>query len=299
MNKILLITFFLTTTLNAQIVDCSELFFSEYLEGYGQNKAIEIYNPTLNSIDLSNYQVERYSNGATNSSAGGITFLSGILASGDVFVLTNGDTDTTGQFGFIDMNLYNLGDYAEPNGSYPTPMHMNGNDAMVLTKNGLILDVIGRVGEDPASGAWTDDVSSGFTMGSWWTRDHTLIRKSTVLVGDNNGLDLFNPSLEWDSLPPNSFSNLGTHTCSCTNSSNLEERNLSYLLYPNPVQNNAKLIIQSPQQIKEVVITDLFAKTILVSDRDIIDTSSFARGIYLVSVEFINGQKFKNKLLVK
>ena len=125
-------------------------------------------------------------------------------------------------------------------------------------------------------------------MGSWWTRDHTLIRKSTVLVGDNNGLDLFNPSLEWDSLPPNSFPNLGTHTCSCTNSSNLEERNLSYLLYPNPVQNNAKLIIQSPQQIKEVVITDLFAKTILVSDRDIIDTSSFARGIYLVSVEFIN-----------
>ena len=122
------------------------LFFSEYAEGSSNNKYFEIYNPTLNSIDLSNYQVERYSNGATNSSAGGITFLSGILASGDVFVLTNGDTDTTGQFGFIDMNLYNLGDYAEPNGSYPTPMHMNGNDAMVLTKNGLILDVIGRVG---------------------------------------------------------------------------------------------------------------------------------------------------------
>ena len=130
-------------SVNAQITDCSDLFFSEYVEGYGQNKAIEIYNPTTAPIDLSDYRVERYSNGATNSSAGGITTLSGMLASGDAFVLTNGDTDTSGQFGYCDMVLFNMGDMAEPNGSYPTPMHMNGNDAMVLTKNGAIIDVIG------------------------------------------------------------------------------------------------------------------------------------------------------------
>ena len=41
---------------------------------------------------------------------------------------------------------------------------MNGNDAMVLTNNGEIIDVIGKVGEDPAVAAWTDD-----QMGSWWT----------------------------------------------------------------------------------------------------------------------------------
>ena len=80
-------------SVNAQITDCSDLFFSEYVEGYGQNKAIEIYNPTTAPIDLSDYQIERYSNGATNSSAGGVTNLTGMLVSGDAFVITNGETD--------------------------------------------------------------------------------------------------------------------------------------------------------------------------------------------------------------
>ena len=52
-------------SVNAQ--DCSELFISEYVEGTSQNKAIEVYNPTDASIDLSNYTIERYSNGATNN----------------------------------------------------------------------------------------------------------------------------------------------------------------------------------------------------------------------------------------
>ena len=197
--------------------DCSELFISEYVEGYGQNKAIEVYNPTSVTIDLSNYQVERYTNGSTNPSSGGITTLTGMLAPGDAFVLTNGETDTSSLFGYIDAVLFSMGDMAEPVGSYPTPMHMNGNDAMVLTKNGVIIDVIGRVGENPGGG-WTDDASAGYTDangGAWWTKNHTLIRKSIVLSGDNDGLDLFNPSLEWDSLSIGTWSNLGSHTCNC------------------------------------------------------------------------------------
>ena len=43
---------------------CSDLFFSEYVEGWSNNKALEIYNPTANSIDLSAYSITRYSNGA-------------------------------------------------------------------------------------------------------------------------------------------------------------------------------------------------------------------------------------------
>ena len=54
---------------------------------------------------------------------------------GDAFVLTNGETDIAAQFGFCDPALIALGDMAEPNGSYPTPMHMNGNDAIVLANN--------------------------------------------------------------------------------------------------------------------------------------------------------------------
>ena len=237
MKKLLLLMSVLfAINLNAQIVDCTELFFSEYVEGYGQDKAIEVYNPTNATIDLSNYKIERYSNGATNSSAGGITTLTGMLASGDAFVLTNGETDTGSTFGFCDPLLISLGDMSEPSGSYPTPMHMNGNDAMVLTKNGMVIDVIGRVGEDPASGAWTDDAASGFTMGTWWTMQHTLIRKNTVLYGDNNGLDLFDPSAEWDSLVVGSWGDLGSHTCDCFNTSAVNDsKKTSYIIYPNPV----------------------------------------------------------------
>ena len=135
-KSILLLVLIVTASLNAQAQnDCSDLFFSEYVEGSSQNKAIEIYNPTEVTIDLSDYRVERFSNGATNSSSGGVTTLSGMLAPFDAFVLTNGETDPNSQFGYCDPMLIALGDMAEPNGSYPTPMHMNGNDAIVLTKN--------------------------------------------------------------------------------------------------------------------------------------------------------------------
>ena len=77
--------------------DCSELFFSEYVEGSSNNKAVEIYNPTDVPIDLSSYSIERYSNG------NGLDFdddnneiyessdamnLSGIINPGDTWVVT-------------------------------------------------------------------------------------------------------------------------------------------------------------------------------------------------------------------
>ena len=295
---LLLLSVFFAINLNAQIVDCTDLFFSEYIEGWSQNKAIEVYNPTNAIIDLSNYQIERYSNGATNSSAGGITTLTGMLASGDAFVLTNGETDTGSTFGYCDPILISLGDMAEPSGSYPTPMHMNGNDAMVLSKNGEIIDVIGRVGEDPASGAWTDDAASGFTMGTWWTSQHTLIRKSTVLYGDNNGLDLFDPSAEWDSLVVGSWSNLGSHTCDCINTSAVNDsKAISYVMYPNPVSLGNSVSIKANSAIKNIVVTNILGERVRFSYT--INTIDLSKGTYIVNIEFINGKFLKNKLIIE
>lgn len=45
--------------------DCGALFISEYVEGYGNNRALELYNPTGQTIDLSEYSVGRFSNGST------------------------------------------------------------------------------------------------------------------------------------------------------------------------------------------------------------------------------------------
>ena len=299
-KTLLFLSVIATTFLNAQIVDCNELFFSEYIEGWSQNKAIEVYNPTNATVDLSDYRIERYSNGATNSSAGGITTLSGMLASGDAFVLTNGESDTSSTFGFCDPILLAMADFAEPNGSYPTPMHMNGNDAMVLTKNGVIIDVIGKVGEDPSSGAWTADAASGFTLGTWWTANHTLIRKSTVLKGDNNGLDLFDPSAEWDSLPAPNWSNLGSHTCDCQGTSAVNETNeISYIMYPNPANEGASVIIKATEKIELVEVINILGAKVLTTNSNIIITSDLAKGTYIVNIKFKDGRQVDNKLIVK
>jgi hypothetical protein len=199
---------------------CSDLFISEYVCAtyYGHNKAIEIYNPTNNIINLNDYQLERYRNGDTNSLLGGVTQLTGSLMPGDVWVVTNGDTVDIG-YGIISSTLYNLRDQAAPDGSYPTPLHMNGDDAILLTKisSGEIIDVVGRIGEDPGTG-WTADSTANFTDVNGaivWTRNHTLIRQSNILQADNFGDDLFDPSVEWDSLLIDTWNNLGYHQCSC------------------------------------------------------------------------------------
>jgi len=299
-KTLLFLSVIATTFLNAQIVDCNDLFFSEYIEGWSQNKAIEVYNPTNATVDLSDYRIERYSNGATNSSAGGITTLSGMLASGDAFVLTNGESDTSSTFGFCDPILLAMADFAEPNGSYPTPMHMNGNDAMVLTKNGVIIDVIGKVGEDPSSGAWTADAASGFTLGTWWTANHTLIRKSTVLKGDNNGLDLFDPSAEWDSLPAPNWSNLGSHTCDCQGTSAVNETNeISHIMYPNPANSGASVIINATEKIEKIELINILGTKVLSTTNTTILTSDLAKGMYIVNIQFSDGRKVGNKLIIQ
>jgi predicted extracellular nuclease len=86
MKKILfqLITLFIATFSFGQSCD---LFFSEYLEGASNNKAIEIYNPLNVSVNLNNYKVYRYNNGSpipTDSLQ-----LIGSLAPGSVYVAGN------------------------------------------------------------------------------------------------------------------------------------------------------------------------------------------------------------------
>src|SRR5688572_23404630 len=65
----------------------SELFFSEYIEGSSNNKALEIYNGTGAAVDLSasGYNIQMHFNG--NAAAGLTVNLTGTVNSGDVYVL--------------------------------------------------------------------------------------------------------------------------------------------------------------------------------------------------------------------
>ncbi|HWQ30404.1 MAG TPA: CehA/McbA family metallohydrolase [Negativicutes bacterium] len=164
----------------------SELFFSEYIEGSSNNKALEIYNGTGSEVDLSPYTVELYYNGST--SAGSKITLSGMLANNDVYVLANSSAVAA---------VKNLADLTS------TVVNFNGDDAVVLKKSGAIIDVIGQIGNDPGT-EWGSELTS--------TADNTLVRKSTIATGDTNPNDLFLPSAEWEGYAADTFVYLGSHT---------------------------------------------------------------------------------------
>jgi predicted extracellular nuclease len=177
---------------SARAATPTELFFSEYIEGTSNNKALEIYNGTSTPVDLGagQYVVQMYFNGS--SSSGLATSLTGSIAAGDVFVLAN--------------PLATSAILAQADQVTASSAWYNGDDAVVLRKGGLsgpIVDVIGQVGFDPGT-EWGTGLAS--------TQDNTLRRKATVTAGDTNGGDSFDPSIEWDGFAVDTFDGLGSHS---------------------------------------------------------------------------------------
>jgi len=166
----------------------TDLVISEYIEGTSNNKAIEIFNGTSNSINLTsgNYVIQMFMNG---SSSAGITItMSGTIAPDDVFVLANSSADGA---------ILSVADQTNGEGWY------SGDDAVVLRKggsSGTILDVIGQVGFDPGS-EWGTGLTS--------TADNTLRRNYGITTGDTNPSDAFNPSSQWTGYATNTFDGLG------------------------------------------------------------------------------------------
>jgi len=162
----------------------SEIYISEYVEGSSNNKAIELFNPTDQAIDLgsNNYVLARYSNGGTNPS--NIT-LSGTVAAGGTFVVANSSAAAA---------ILAVADQTTGSVSH------NGDDAYVLTKGGTVIDSFGQVGTDPGSAWGTGDSS---------TANNTLRR--TVSTGDTVIDDAFDPAAEWLGVGNDVFDDLGSH----------------------------------------------------------------------------------------
>lgn len=164
----------------------AEPFISEYVEGSSNNKALEIYNPADVALDLTGYSIKVFSNGATT--AGKTVPLSGTLAAKSTLVLT--DTASAAALA------------AKSNMTFGTS-NFNGDDAIALYKGADLIDVFGQIGMDPGT-SWGSNNN--------FTHDRTLVRKSSVVQGDANGSDAFDPSLEWDFYAKDEFSNLGSHS---------------------------------------------------------------------------------------
>ena len=287
------IVFFVTSLLSINLIaqDCSDLFISEYVEGSSNNKAIEIYNPTSSAIDLSAYKIVRYANGS-NSGSDDMT-LSGTLNPYSTWVITNSDTLSSNEFGYIEIELYNMADQLAP--VYPSPLYMNGNDAIGLTKNGELIDLVGKIGEDPGD-AWTDDVTAGFTDangGSWWTMNHTLVRKASVKKGVSTSPILFDPTAEWDSLSINTWTELGSHECDCSSgpSSIQENEESSVVIYPNPSNIGQVITVNTNKGIKDLFLINVLGQQMKVEltesgGNTFINTATLSKGLYTVSIVF-------------
>lgn len=195
MRNILLAAIFAFTSAAAIAQPCSNLFISEYVEGSSFNKAVEIYNPTSSSVDLSNYKlILRGFNGSGVLFTPDTLSLSGNLASGDVFVVANVDADPA---------ILAVADLTDEDN-----INFNGNDAIALY-DGNLGQVIDAVGDYSAA---TTPANDEWTVGSGTTKDNTLSRKATVQSGTTNWTT---GAGQWDVSPSNTLSGLGFYCNSC------------------------------------------------------------------------------------
>ena len=158
----------LTTAANANLV------ITEYIEGSSNNKAVEISNVGGTAIDLyaNAYKLILFSNGKTEP--GNTEILAGTLEPGKSLVFHNaGSAD----------------EFKVGNAS--TVTYFNGDDALVLTKDNMVIDRFGKLGEDPGS-AWTDPNNADFS-----TANKTLRRKASVTTGDTDASAAFPSGDQW------------------------------------------------------------------------------------------------------
>ena len=168
----------LPAVVSAETTNASDLIISEYIEGSSFNKAIEIYNGTGQAIDLSNYTLELYANGATSTTAR--LTLESSLEDGATYVIHHNQAND---------EIKSKGNLANS-----SVINFNGDDAIVLRKSNQVIDSIGQVGTRVEN-----------------LKDVTLVRKSNITTGDTIIDDAFDPAVEWTTFPINDASNLGTH----------------------------------------------------------------------------------------
>jgi len=168
------------------ITACSELFFSEYMEGTSFNKALEIYNPTTSVIDLSDYEIRLYGNGSATPTA--TLNPTGIIVPGDVFVIANAQAQAS-----ILLEADATSSVA----------NFNGDDAIDLYKisAGSIVDVIGETGIDPGT-EWI--VGTGSTL------NNVLVRMASVDAGTSVWTGV--GDLQWDVYDVADTLFIGSHT---------------------------------------------------------------------------------------
>jgi hypothetical protein len=175
----------------------TDLIISEYVEGSGNNKYVEIYNGTGSTVTLSNYELRLHANGAVIGSPTATQNL-GLLASGPT-------TLAHGQTLVLKNSSAALALPAGVTAYDSTAINFNGDDALALYKisTSSYVDIFGVLGNDPGTD-WGTGVTSCI--------DKTQRRKLTVTGGVSVNPGTFSTlGTEWDSYAIDTVSDLGSH----------------------------------------------------------------------------------------
>ena len=339
MKKLLLffIAFLSAGAIFAQ-TDCSDLFISEYVEGWNNNKSLEIYNPTHDTIKLDNvYRVIRWSNG--NSAADGdplyVLPLTGKILPYKVMVMIQ-DTTKPGQDTMVWPSLRKKGTWLAPydyGGTTPggNVCFWNGDDAVSIQKKigatWTDIDIFAEIGVRPKnwqgtyspSGAWTDTKPYILGTGIYLTKSKALKRKHTVKHGVDRATmitygntstggvpDSFYALLEYDTLPVNFFDSLGQHWCDCKTSSGIGKHTAgqNVIISPNPVTNK-QFTVQASQPVTSVDVVSIVGTIVYSSDfpslqREVkVILDAIPSGVYLVRVKYGDDQSVTRKIIIQ
>ena len=298
---------------------CDEIFISEYIEGWSNNKAVEIYNPTNAIIDMSNYRLERYANGSTAAEDNQKVDLSGTLYPDSVLVYVLDKQDPDG----VDFEAPVWDELAAAADVWLCPvyeennaMYFNGNDALVLrnTCTNTVVDVFGKVGEDPGTTGWAE-----------MTQNHTLVRLPEVPAGDVNAVDEFLVVDQWSGTLWSSdslnytldvvFSTIGFHDCDCGDtvpSGTPDDCVVSEVgvplvasvdIFPNPATGDV-VIVKSSSTLEEVAIRNLAGQVVrrarnAGSRLTEVSVADLPSGMYVVEVVHANGAREAQRIVRK
>ena len=239
----------------------TELFFTEYIEGSSNNKVLEITNKTTSGISLLPYVIKKQTNGAGSWSSG--LPLTGTLASNGKFVIINSASAAS----CYNVALANISTAA-------AEMSFNGNDAIGLFKNGILIDVIGTFNGGTAN----------------FSVDETLRRKITVVAPSTT----FNKSSQWDVFSIDTCGGIGNRQSSERDVK--IDKSAIFSVFPNPSNSEFNIEIHS-SQVATVQIFSLQGQKVFeqeIRDKQLI--INLEAGIYIVKVS--NNAGFETKKLV-
>ena len=243
----------------------TDLLFSEYIEGSSNNKALEISNATGVAVNLSIYSIKKQSNGAGAWSAG--LSLSGTLSSGSKFTIVNSLMSSS----CYATSAANLSTSA-------TEMAFNGNDAVGLFKNGILIDIIGTFNGGTAN----------------FSIDETIRRKATVMAPSTT----FNKATQWDVFALDTCNNLGSRVLAKEPKTTLAVALDAIVIYPNP--SNGTFNINNSNQMYSIEVYSIIGQKIFSAEnttKSEITIPNIARGTYLVRIS-TNQESVIKKLII-